>query len=208
MLPTSPGERLPVVSGLPRTPQAARVETNTRLVLLVVNRYFSRIVGSDPDRLADAHAAGYAGLLHAAERFDASKGFTFSTFATDIIRFFVLRFLRGERMQARLDCVSLETPVGEEGVGELADLIADPQAEKPGAAMLDDAGFERLADLADGRERELLRAVYQQERPLKDIAQEWGVSRTRIHQIQTRALKRVRRRLEWQQKQERRAGRN
>lgn len=204
-LPSLSGELLPVVSGLPRTREAACVDANARLVPMIVSRHFGRIL-SDPDRLADAHAAGYAGLLYAAQRFDTGKGFTFSTFATDIIRFFVLRFLRGERMQARLNVVSLETPLGEDGDGgELADMIADGRAEVPGAALIHDAGFERLADLADGRERELLRAVFWEERPLADVAREWGISRNRVHQIQTQALKRVRRRLEWQQKQERQA---
>ena len=167
---------------------------NLRLVGLCLSR-FSSLTG--PDR-EDAQTAGLLGLWSAACRFDPAKGFRFSTYATDTIRGFILRHLRKEREQRRLSCVSLDTPIGDTDSGsELADVVADPQAQKPGQSLLDEAGFEALlarlpASRGQETQRAVLRAVYEEDAALPDVADAWGISRQRVHQVHAAALEALR----------------
>ena len=175
------------------SPERLYVE-NQRLVGLCLSR-FSSLTGADRE---DAHVAGLMGLWSACRHFDPALGFQFSTYATRAIRGYILRHLRKEREQRRLPCVSLETPIGDtDGGSELADVIADPQAEKPGQKALDEAGFEALlARLPASRgqlaQRAVLRAVYEGDAALPDVADAWGVSRQRVHQVHAAALEALR----------------
>lgn len=187
-----------VVSGRPRTPVHARAEENSGLVRLVLARHFP-FLREDPDRQREAYAAGYIALLGACERFDAALGFTFSTYATPCIRGGILRSLRDERQQDRLPVVSLETPLGDNG-SDLADVIADPQAEMPGAALASSAGFEALLAAlppspAGRRQAKLLRALYREEMTLGEVAEAWDISRQRVHEMHRQAVQAIRKAL-------------
>lgn len=184
-----------VVSGRPRTPAHARAEENSRLVWLVLARHFP-FLREDPDRQREAYTAGYVGLLGASARFDAALGFTFASFAIPCIRGGILMNLRAERQQGRIAVVSLETPIGDNG-SDLADVIADPQAEMPGAAMVSAESFEALlAPLspspAGRRQAKLLRALYRDEMTLGEVAEAWGISRQRVHELHGQAVQAIR----------------
>ena len=180
---------LRVVSGIPKGRHERLYAQNVGLVGRVLAR-FPFLTG---ERREEAYAAGLLGLWQAAGRFDASRGHQFSSYACDVIRGHVLHHLTRERLARRLPCVSLETPIGKDGEGGLADVIADPQAERPGAALETQAAFEaRLARLPE-RQRDVLRAVYGEEKPLGEVATAWGVSKARAGQIHLQALARLRR---------------
>ena len=167
---------------------------NLRLVGLCLTR-FSSLAGADKE---DAQTAGLLGLWSAARGFDPALGFQFSTYATRTIRGYILRHLRKEREQRRLPCVSLDTPIGDtDGGSELADVVADPQAERPGQSLLDEAGFEALlarlpASRGQDAQAAVLRAVYGEDAALPDVADAWGVSRQRVHQVHAAALEALR----------------
>ena len=187
--PSHPANRRdgsPVASGRPRTEAHARAEANARLVWLVLARHFPSL-REDPERQRDAYTAGYVALLGACERFDASLGFTFATYAARCVRGGVLRHLKTERRQGQIPTVSLETPIGENG-SDLADMIADTQAEKPGQSLLDQVGFDALLAGLPQRQQEVLRAMYAEERPLSEIAEGMGVTKQRAGQIHLQAL--------------------
>lgn len=63
----------------------ALLETNIRLVISNASRY-RHIYQSNPDRLADLIQEGCLGLLRAIEKFDPTRGYAFSTYATPWIR--------------------------------------------------------------------------------------------------------------------------
>lgn len=92
---------------------------------------------------------------------------------------------------------SLEEPVsGEDGaVGTFGDLLVDPLAEDEYERMLEAVEAEELHGLLAGlsdRERRVLRARYGlddgEERSLRDVGAELGLSGERVRQIEHRAL--------------------
>jgi RNA polymerase primary sigma factor len=97
------------------------------------------------------------------------------------------------------DPLSLDSPVGEEDDSNLADFIEDQQAEAPSDAaarrMLVQAVEEALDDLND-REKEVVRLrfglVDGQPRTLEEVGKEFGVTRERIRQIESKTLAKLR----------------
>ena len=182
---------LPVVSGMPRSPVHAVAEANTGLVLQVLARQFPFLAGDGPGR-AEAYTAGCLGLVRAAERFDPRQGFTFSTYATECVRSYILRHLKQGRDQARVPCVSLETPLGQVGEGRLVDVIEDVQSDAPGQAVLSEAGFNALLAPLPDQHQEILRDIYEARMPLAEIGARRGLSPARCSQLHSQALRRLR----------------
>lgn len=155
-LSLSSSRSLPVVSGRPRTPAHQMAEDNAALVWYVLRRRFPSLLTSDT-RQQEAYGAGYVALVEAAARFDPAYGVTFASYALPCITGQVLRFLRNGRAQNRVPCVSLETPIGDEG-RELADVVADTQAKVPGAALAERDEVERMLSVLPERVRKKARA--------------------------------------------------
>jgi RNA polymerase primary sigma factor len=95
--------------------------------------------------------------------------------------------------------ISLETPIGEEGDTELGSLIEDPNAVSPLDAVADQLLKEQLAralDSLDGREEHVLRLRFGLDdgrpRTLEEVGHEFGLTRERIRQIESHALRKLR----------------
>jgi RNA polymerase primary sigma factor len=94
--------------------------------------------------------------------------------------------------------VSLELPVGEDGGAELRDLIPDEHAESPLDRVADDlsrsALHEALESLAyrDRRIIELRHGLWgEHPRTLDEVARAFGLTRERVRQLETSALRRL-----------------
>ncbi|MCF2620912.1 RNA polymerase sigma factor RpoD [Collinsella tanakaei] len=95
--------------------------------------------------------------------------------------------------------VSLETPIGEEEDSQLGDFIEDSQAEVPPDAasfsMLQEQLAQVLDSLAD-RERKVIELrfglVDGHPRTLEEVGREFGVTRERIRQIESKTLAKLR----------------
>lgn len=159
----------------------------------------------------DLFQAGWLGVHHAAERFDPTRGFKFSTYAQWWIRTFIQRAIMNERRTVRvpvhrqtdaykngerlhLDALSLDAPVNanESGGDTWLDLLrseSDPgaDAEQSDLADLVDAAVEGLPE----KDRRVIRGRFWRDRTLGEIGDDAGVSRERIRQREAKALERL-----------------
>ena len=95
--------------------------------------------------------------------------------------------------------ISLETPVGEEGDTELGQLIEDPDAVRPDEVVADQLLKEQVTKVLnslEGREERVLRLRFGLDdgrpRTLEEVGKEFGLTRERIRQIESHALRKLR----------------
>ena len=174
------------------------VEKNLRLVAHVIKKYYS----AEPDN-DELISVGTVGLIKAVNSFDPVKGVRLSTYAARCIDNEILMYFRNRRKKA-LD-ISFDEPIETDSEGNpltLMDIIAEE--DKTFDEIWLKTNTQRLYvfidEMEDEREKTIiiLRYGLNGEKPLtqNDIAKMFGISRSYVSRIETRCLKKLRRRFE------------
>lgn len=174
------------------------VKHNLRLVAHIVKKYYT--ANEDNDELI---SIGTVGLIKALNSFDGEKGTRLATYAARCIENELLMYFRNQK-KTSLD-ISFEEPIEHDNEGNpltLMDIIAKDDT------ILDDVWLDHsikrlrtfVNELKDKREKDIIIMRYglngEKIKTQNEIAEIYGISRSYVSRIETRTLKKLRKKLE------------
>lgn len=162
------------------------IQANLRLVVSIVKRYVT-----ENDGTFELISEGNISLMRAVEKFDYTRGFRFSTYATWAIqknnaRHFADDVRRRIRFQTSQDEVLAGSPQ------EHFDPLHAERAQRERASQI-----AKILKRLDERDRRIIAGRFglagnEEAKTLKEVGAEMGVSKERVRQLERRAMQRLR----------------
>lgn len=174
------------------------IKHNLRLVAHIIKKYYS--LESDNDELI---SVGTVGLIKAINTFDESKGVRLATYASRCIDNEILMHFRSQK-KSSLD-ISFDEPIETDSEGNpltLMDIIACDDT------IVDDIQFDcnvtrairYVNEIENRREKEIIIMRYgldgKEPKTQHEIAEMYGISRSYVSRLETKILKKLRKRFE------------
>ncbi len=187
---------------------------NTALVKKVVAKIFFKLPKDSGIEFDELVNTGIIGLMKALDRFDASKA-QFSTYAYIKIRGEILDYLRSlhvvprtmrEKIKKEKEegkeiplsnlaiMISMEKAISTDGSMQLIDTLVSEEKSPEECAISSEVN-ERIVvamEQLNEKERRTLQMFFFEERDPKEIAETLGVSQSRVSQIKSQAIKKLR----------------
>lgn len=163
--------------------RAAIVEANTRLVASIANKFANSRTEYD-----DLVSEGNMILVNAVDKFDFSRGFRFSTYATHAIQRHFYRLMHRKQRRKNRE-ISTPTDV-------LSDVAPNRENDQPLDHKIAEALIARFEECLDEREAVIIRERFglndeENSETLKVVADKVGLSKERVRQLQMRAIEKL-----------------
>jgi len=168
------------------------VEENIKLPGFVLKKYFPTRMNDE-----DLYQIGCIGLMTAARKFDASLGYTFSTFAAKVIRYTIIRAIRDECAEKRLInklAYSLDEIIFSTGEGDvnLTRQVADLETRSPEDEVLRNISLNKIMEAIDGlplQQQSCFRGYYLEDINQVQLAKMLGIKQVTVSREIKRATK-------------------
>lgn len=161
--------------------------SNLRLPISMVKKMATSMITFD-ELLSEA----FVSLMHAVEKFDYQRGYRFSTYAYRAISRHAYRVIaehtqRNSRFQPRAEWLETETPIAR----------TEPVSESRWSRL--NAAMRKLLLTLNDRERKIVECRFalgddREPRTFQSLADELGVSKERVRQIEKRAVEKLQQR--------------
>lgn len=201
--PLSPSEEKKYIERMKQGDKKARevlIERNLRLVAHIIKKYYQ--TNTETDELI---SVGTVGLIKAINTYDPSKGVKLATYTSRCIDNEILMFFRGQKKTA-LD-ISFDEPIETDSEGNpltLMDIIATDDTVLEEICLKTNTSklIKFVNEIENKREREIIIMRYgldgRAPRTQNEIAKMYNISRSYVSRIETKCLKKLRKKFETQ----------
>jgi RNA polymerase primary sigma factor len=166
---------------------------NLRYVVKVAKQYTGRGVA-----LEDLISEGNIGMMKAAEKFDASRGKRFVTFAAPFIRKSIEEAIDKQEGSSQPISVDEPIPLGSQNNFSLLNVLEDKDAPRADQHTEQEAlvlELKKVIDVLDEREQAVIKHFFGIEcdhLTMAEIATTMGIKRERVRQIRDKAVRKLR----------------
>lgn len=169
------------------------VTENIGYVVTLARQYKSDILTTD-----DLVSEGVIGMMKAAEKYDASRGKPFVTFAAPYIREAIEKAINKLDTEVNVRSTDESLPRGSRNNYTLLNVLEDKDSPRADAAIEQTLSDDMLKgiSLLDERQQTVVKRYFgigQERQTMAEIGMEMGLKRERVRQIRNQALRKLKR---------------
>lgn len=169
------------------------VTENIGYVVTLARQYKSDILTTD-----DLVSEGVIGMMKAAEKYDASRGKPFVTFAAPYIREAIEKAINKLDTEVNVRSTDESLPRGSRNNYTLLNVLEDKDSPRADAAIEQTLSDDMLKgiSLLDERQQAVVKRYFgigQERQTMAEIGMEMGLKRERVRQIRNQALRKLKR---------------